>query len=405
MDNLCLNRYHWSGRFVNNTIAQSLLCIGKNIFNIFNALATVMLLLGVYVCANRGRLLPFRKEIFLFLLFIFWMLNPTFSTVALWAVGSCHYIWPAMWLVWFLIPYIRKYYEIDWIICNKVFSFGMFLFGILAGNGNENTSCWILIVLFLFMWKYCKEQQKQTWMYTGLFGMVIGYLVLLFAPGNMERAKVMYKGHIFSFAQLELNVESFLFVVLWQFVLWYFCFRFFIYLKENKLMNIVKKEILLVKICFVLSFFMSFCMLFSPAFYYRSGFPGFIQLMIASGILFRFRLEQNIYFWNKIRENFYIFVMISSFFIVSYFSFFYLYEFFTYNCYVRNKIKLACSLSNVEKQIVEIKPFKTWNRIGNIFCGYHKLKNCLKENENNWENVTFARYYGIGGIRVEKSKE
>ena len=37
--------------------------------------------------------------------------------------------------------------------------------------------------------------------------------------------------------------------------------------------------------------------------------------------------------------------------------------------------------------------------------GYHVLEHHLSENENDWENVTFARYYGIGGIRIEKSKE
>lgn len=43
-----------NGRTVSHTIAQFFLWIGKDIFNIFNALISVLLIMELYWCANKG---------------------------------------------------------------------------------------------------------------------------------------------------------------------------------------------------------------------------------------------------------------------------------------------------------------------------------------------------------------
>ena len=47
--------YTWSGRVVNNTLSQLFVWTGKDVFNIFNAFASVLLVLEIYWCANKGR--------------------------------------------------------------------------------------------------------------------------------------------------------------------------------------------------------------------------------------------------------------------------------------------------------------------------------------------------------------
>ena len=396
--------FKWGGRFVNNTLSQCFACLGKGIFNVFNTIAILLLLLGTYVCANKGKIKPFRMELFLFLLFIFWALNPLFSTVVLWLVGSFHYLWPAMWLVWFLVPYIRVYYE-EKAISRYWFSIGMFVLGIFAGSGNENSSCWILLVLSYFLWRCHKEGKEQSWMYVGFVGLLVGYSMLMFAPGNMARLQWSHAGHILSWNSFGRNLFVYSFILSFESILWYFCLRFIDYYRKHNIQEVSNKDILLLKLVFILSFVMSFCVLFSPVYHFRSGFPGFVQLMIASGIVFRIRLEQGICFWKKVREKLYVTVMVISFTIVSCASFVHYYDHWKYYDMLFKNLEAHRLLPDAQKQVMVVKPFEKWSRFGSILTGYHVLQQHLSEDENYWANVTFARYYKIGGIRIDKSKK
>ena len=50
-------------------------------------------------------------------------------------------------------------------------------------------------------------------------------------------------------------------------------------------------------------------------------------------------------------------------------------------------------------------PVENSEKIEDLFSGFHIPFFELSENENRWENVAFARYYGIKGIRMEKDKD
>ena len=49
-----LHYFSWSGRTVNHTLAQFFLWQGKGIFNFFNALIAVVLIIEIYWCINKG---------------------------------------------------------------------------------------------------------------------------------------------------------------------------------------------------------------------------------------------------------------------------------------------------------------------------------------------------------------
>ncbi len=44
----------WSGRVVSHVIVQFFLWVGKDIFNIFNALISILLIIEMYWCANKN---------------------------------------------------------------------------------------------------------------------------------------------------------------------------------------------------------------------------------------------------------------------------------------------------------------------------------------------------------------
>lgn len=73
----------------------------------------------------------------------------------------------------------------------------MFLFGIIAGWSNENSVCCIILALFVFI--YTKNNREkdhiERWMITGLIGMIIGYSLLIFSPGNFVRLSVQTEAH------------------------------------------------------------------------------------------------------------------------------------------------------------------------------------------------------------------
>ena len=48
--------FTWSGRTVNHTIAQFFLWMGKDIFNVFNAFISVLLIVEIYFAIHKGEI-------------------------------------------------------------------------------------------------------------------------------------------------------------------------------------------------------------------------------------------------------------------------------------------------------------------------------------------------------------
>lgn len=69
----------------------------------------------------------------------------------LWMAGSCNYLWTAVFLLLFLIPYVRHYFIEGVVSYQKWMVPAMAALGFLAGNSNENTIGWIgLTGLFIY---------------------------------------------------------------------------------------------------------------------------------------------------------------------------------------------------------------------------------------------------------------
>ena len=398
--------FTWSGRTVNHSLAQFFLWKGKETFNYFNAFISVLLIAETYFCVNKGKWPPkvIIKELFGIVVAL-WAFTPGFVTVFLWLDGACNYLWPSVLLLGFMLPYVRRYY-CDSETQNNATTFPLVIFfcGILTGWTNENSICWIILVLSVFLYNNIGKNEK--WMYHGLAGLAIGYSLLMFAPGNLARLQSVYGFNRMSLETIVNGFSSYLNqffkVSLFQFLLWYYCLKTIFMLNKQQIDNSARKDLVLAKILCLLAFGMSAVMIFAPEFPLRSGFPGTVQLVIACGILFRMQ--------NKYRTSLQycaakdIFLIGSLYFILTSSTAIY----YLYNLHVQTEELLTYvnrNRDNYTEQTLLVKPFRKPSRLGNLMSGFHIVENDLMDNENSWENVAFARYYRIKGIRVLKTGE
>ena len=56
-----------------------------------------------------------------------------------------------------------------------------------------------------------------------------------------------------------------------------------------------------------------------------------------------------------------------------------------------------------KNSVLSVKPFRKAGKTEVMMSGFHIVQNDLSDDVNSWENVAFARYYGIKGVRVEKN--
>lgn len=405
--------YTWSGRVVNNTLSQLFVWAGKDIFNFFNALASVLLVLEIYWCSNKGRItFNFNTSRLAWVFLFFWLFTPSFPSVVFWLVGACHYLWPAVFLIGFLIPFIYKYYFSDIEVeRNRWFGFGMFFFGIMAGCTNENSVCWVILLLLIFILKNRKLQAVESWMYTGVAGLALGYAALMFSPGNFARLVATHGNGWFNQAKLLENLHIFALVLVIQLLLWHFCLRSLprIYhtlptCTETERAEL-RKDLILIKTLSIIALGMSVIMLFSPEFHLRSAFPGTVQLMIVTSIILRIQKDYSI---ELLRQNVKKFLTYTSviFLVVSAgFTLQHLYDHYVYNEKLLSHVAALKRNGSDMQSILYVEPFPEPSKIKDLLSGKHAFNMNVTEEPNSWINVAFARYYGIKGVCLLNTKK
>ena len=106
--------FTWSGRAVSHTLIQLFLWAGKPVFNLINPLVSILLIAEIYWCSHKGKVsLNFNAGMLCWIAFALWAFTPGFSGVFLWISGACNYLWTAVILLGFLLPYIKKYYSFE----------------------------------------------------------------------------------------------------------------------------------------------------------------------------------------------------------------------------------------------------------------------------------------------------
>lgn len=167
------------GRLVTVFCLNLFLWLGKFPFDVANALMFTALVILIYVHARRA--LKFDEPWILAAAgLLTWLSLPHFGEVAVWKSGSTVYLWSAVIVAIFLLPYNlalagRKFN-------GKFFAVGMFALGILAGCSVENLAVTVTLVSLAVAYKL-----KAPWQIFGAMGNLVGLLIILAAPGNFVR--------------------------------------------------------------------------------------------------------------------------------------------------------------------------------------------------------------------------
>lgn len=179
--------YQWGGRSVVHFIAQMLLMLPPVVADLLNTLVYMAYAYLIYLHIRGSR----TNSISLFILInlAVWFLQPVIGDTILWITGAANYLWGTVFILLLLLPYRLYCGTKKKGIGLALSSLGMLVLGIVAGWTNENTAgAMILIILLCFYYYRAQDWEIPLWGILGLVGGVIGFAVMILAPGNFERA-------------------------------------------------------------------------------------------------------------------------------------------------------------------------------------------------------------------------
>ncbi len=401
----------WGGRIPGQSLMTFFVWQGKSVFNVLNAFVFIILILEIYWISHEGKVgLDFNVTYIIWIFFSLWAFNISFNDTFLWLSGSCEYLWMAVILLAFMLPYVKNYFDNMLLNNNSITrTLGMLVLGILAGDSRETVICWLIVFLAYWLFICYQQNNLQYWKIAGLVGLCIGYSLLMFAPGNYSRLVLQQQSaSVFIPREFLLSkvIESLEIIAfhsfLWRFILNYF----YNYYKNNGWSHPNKKEkddlyINFAAMCTSIAFGSGVIMFFIQSEGFRPSFINLIFLIIAASCLFRVAEMQENPSLNETTKFF--FQKIG-----------YLYLIFTIVCSLWgnhmnwkywNSILALVNETNMKKSevILEIEPYPIGkNNILTMLSGFHvSVMPFHGNNEASPVNRTFARYYGIKGIKIK----
>ena len=393
--------FTWGGRVIAQAMAMFFLWMPRDVFTVFISATAVLLVFLIQWIARGGRV---TREIpakdLLFSAFCLWTLEANFVGVFIWLDGSCNYLWPMVFLLAFLLPYVRHYLEGAWEYKSYLTPL-MFFLGLLAGNGNENTICWIGLFGFFYLISLYRKGELAPWMLSGFIGLSIGYGILMLSPGNFARMEGSKETFDF------FRADNKAFVAIWLYILissypYFYLLKSLRRRKEFKAFDFAKKYLHLSGWFAMASLLFALIMYFSPEFPLRSLFPSTVFCLVAVFVMHELEKKTGIYLTPAgVRKNI---KRVAALYFVCTFS-------ITLWCYVGNfywfqeweqQLK-AMNGSDAVLEITDRPPYEEMKWI--YLTGLHLYTVGIKEDTDHWGNVAMARFYGIGGVKMAGKSE
>ena len=324
----------WHGRFASVFLMFFCSWFDKSWFNFFNTLVFVLLIYYIQKIIVLVTDKKFSwKEIFLIFILIWGLFNYGDVTVFFWKIGAVSYLWTSV----IALYLINLYLQINKIRYNWIF---LFILGFICGSTNENN---VPVVILFCIYCIYKNNNRSLWSYSGILGLVIGFIVMTVSPSLSNRvigeckdlmisSSLSYERYLWLCHIIDKTLQgvscAWLFekstyinniiTIITSFVFWcpliIYCFYFF---KSSK-----NKEV--VSLFLLMSFGSAFCMLFSLYVPYRSMYFPFLYLLISTLIIYK-SIDKNDWL-NKIHTLCFIILLIN--FIVTGLSTVYCYNFY-----------------------------------------------------------------------------
>ena len=270
--------FNWGGRNVAHFIAQFFLMNDKILFNIINpAIYTLM----VYLIYNLIKINKKLNPLFLLLIHLgLWFLTPSFGQSFIWLTGASNYLWTTTIILIFLNIFIyltnatQKYNLIQIIL------FG--ILGVIAGWTNENSGASLVFILltYIFIKKVIEKDNIKKIQWTGFFGALIGFFIMIIAPGNYVRSSGFQEDSFFLIEWIERalsitqSIEHYFIIIISIIII---LLSIYVYKKQK-----VDKKVLIFIIGAIVS---AYSMIVSPTFPERSWTIFTIYMIIICGLL------------------------------------------------------------------------------------------------------------------------
>ena len=192
--------FNWHGRYWVVFISTLISLYDKTIYNVINALIFVaMILLAAdygFLNARKKKCIDFFAIAFAFSMM--WIFVPSVYDVFLWLSGSIGYMWTATAILFFGGYYFKRFLEVgdgiqkenkDTSAIKVILMITLFLGGVIAGCSSEPGSCTLMLALAMYVIYALKKHHKiKAWEISGIIGSLLGFAILMFAPGNLVRA-------------------------------------------------------------------------------------------------------------------------------------------------------------------------------------------------------------------------
>lgn len=384
--------FTWGGRMVAHFFVMLFMWVGKFWFDIANSFMVVLLMLEMQWIAHEGRItMDIRAGHVALAFFCLWAFNFDWCHTIIWLSGACNYLWAMVLLLLFLIPYIRHYFTDGEVEYGSWLAPVMFFLGLAAGDTNENTICWIGLTGIFYLWKCYRYKTLRPWMIAGFIGLSFGYGLLVLAPGNLVRLADDYKDKFIT--HVALVWLSFLI----QSLLWFYLIKAYRWGRKVSVSWRGRRKYFHLAAWLVgMAVLFNLIMLPSPAFYPRSTFPNIIFVITAVMVVMRLSYLRD----GRIIER--KLVKVGYGIAVLYFCFTYgmtAYNYYVFHQYMGQVIREAETMrGNGDTLVICYRPNQEdWS----FKTGFHGIYTEFWEDEENWRNVAFAKYYEIASIRAE----
>ncbi len=172
------------GRNVIHFIEMFFVIVGKNIFNIFNTGAVLLLIVLIYFLVATSR--KIRPLWFLGIFILVWFALPVPRETLLWQSGAIAYLWTSVISLSFLILLKKYFYSQEQIVTFKIITLlCCFVLGVVIGNLHETMSVILFIMtVSCLVYKYkFYNKLRMDWLIINL-GILIGLIIQYGSPGN-----------------------------------------------------------------------------------------------------------------------------------------------------------------------------------------------------------------------------
>lgn len=364
---------YWGGRSVAHTLVQLFLLLPKWIFNIFNSLCYTYLVYLIYKIAKQDK-----KDNYCLLMIIFlslYFITPVFGQNILWLTGACNYLWTTTIILFLINQYLTNKNTSKW------YTIFIFIMGLISGWTNENSAVGLIIILGLLTLLETRENKKvKVWQLSGLVGTIIGFAIMIAAPGNYVRSsgyneKISFIAKIF---QRFLDCTTGMFKYLLPLIIFLVILLAITSIKKRK----INKNSLIFAIGAI---FTIYSMVMSPTFPERAWFSTIVFLLIAT-ITLVFDLELNKKTTKYLK---YLTILTIIFFAIDY-------QKLVIDINDLNKTWSARKTyieKNKDKKEIVLSIYKTTNRKNPL---YGQID--ITSNPNEWPNTDMEKYFKVKKI-------